>query len=287
MSESPRHPFYGSVRKTDRAIAHIHALKGEMETFFDEEPAAFRAISKVDMESSRYLLRVMIDRPFPDWWGLIVGDVVQNLRAALDQFVCQMVHAKGKEPDRHAFPIFTAPPAEGTQAARTWNRMLAGLDPEAVAFIERCQPYHGPNGPRGHTLFALRELSNEDKHRLLLPAVGAIRVPEPGFDFEVTSQRDVGAITGGKLHAGHALKHGDLVAEATVEITGLNPEIKTNADLKLNIGFGREPIVPIKGLLQMLDSVRATVHAAAVDLIGHSDPVIEAELDQLLGDAPE
>lgn len=275
MSESSPHPFHGSIRKTDRAITHLHSLQGQIKSFFDEEAEPLRAVSKVDVKTSRYLMRVVIDRPFPDWWGLIVGDFVQNLRAALDHLVCRLLYADDREPTkRNAFPIFDQLPAGDSR--RTWNGMVAGLDAAAVSFIERCQPYHRGNGPRGHTLHALRELSNEDKHRLLLPAVAAIKNPGEQFFIDVVSSRDVGPVQGGKLYSEYALKNGDLVLEAPVEITGPNPEVKTDANFTLDIGFGREPVVPLKGLVQMLDSVVATVHLAAWELKGFEDPTLRA-----------
>jgi hypothetical protein len=268
MDDAPQHPFRGSVRKIDRAATHLHSLQEEIKGFFERHPEPYRTVEEIDRRSSRYLLRVQIEHPFPDWWGLIVGDCVQNLRAALDHLVCQLVYDKGEEPTwRHAFPLFTEPVTR-----RTWKNRTAKLDPQAVAFIERYQPYHHPDGARSHLLFALRELSNEDKHRLLLPAVGAVRRPDEPPDVNVLASHDVGPLNQGKLHTEYALKDGDLIMEAPIQITGPNPQIKTELTLGLDIGFGTEPIVPLKALVRMFDSVRLIVREAARILRGYTGP---------------
>ena len=278
------HPFQGAIRKTDRATVHTAELKRLTAGFLEDEekPPPFRVVEGIERDPPRYVMRAAIDKPFPDWWSLIVGDFVQNLRAALDHFVCQLIYDAGGEPTRqNAFPIFPKRPT-GRQSKDRWNAQVDGLDDDAVAFIERRQPYHHPDGPRNHTFFALRELSNEDKHRLVLPVVCAIAAPSEDFEIEVLESHDVGPISKGKLHSRYALKDGDLIVEAPVEITGPEPDVRATADFTLELGFGGDPIVPTQGLWQMFKSVRATLHQAAHDLRGYSTPIIEAELGGML-----
>ena len=280
MPEIEAHPFQGSIRKTDRATVHMAELKRLTTAFLEdeEEPPPFRAVEGIERDPSRYVMRAVIDRPFPEWWSLIVGDFVQNLRAALDHFVCQLIYDAGGELTRqNAFPIFPERPSDRRSKDR-WKAQVNGLDDDAIAFIETRQPYHHDEDPRNHTFFALRELSNEDKHRLVLPVVCAIATPSEDFEIEVLESRDVGPISKGKLHSRYALKDGDVIAEAPVEITGPEPDVRATADFNLELGFGGDPIVPTQGLWQMFKSVRATLHQAAYDLRGYSTPIMEAEL---------
>jgi hypothetical protein len=284
MPETDTHPFQGSLRKTDRASVHLHELTRLRDEFLENEEEAppFRVVEGIERNLSRYVMRAGIDRVFPDWWSLIVGDFVQNLRAALDHFVCQLIYDAGGEPSRqNGFPIFPKRPSRG-RAQDYWEAQVAGLDDDAVAFIEACQPYHHEEGPSNHLFFALRELSNDDKHRLVLPAVCAIATPDEGFEITVLESRDVGPISRGKLHSGYALKTGDLIVEAPVEITGSDPDVSATADFTLELGFGGNPIVPTTALWQMFKSVRATLHHAAHDLRGYSSPIVEAELAGML-----
>ena len=280
MPEIDPHPFRSAIRKTDRATVHIAELKSLTAAFLEneKEPSPFRVVEGIERDSSRYVMRAAIDRPFPEWWSLIVGDFVQNLRAALDHFVCQLIYDAGGEPTRqNAFPIFHKRPSDRPSKNR-WKAQVGGLHDAAIAFIERRQPYYHDEDPRNHTFFALRELSNEDKHRLVLPVVCAIAAPSEDFEIEVLESRDVAPISKGKLHSRYALKDGDLIAEAPVEITGPEPDVRATAHFTLELGFGGDPIVPTQGLWQMFKSVRATLHQAAHDLRGYSTPVMEAEL---------
>ena len=228
----------------------------------ETEPKPYRFVSKVDVETSRYLLRIVIEREPPVGWSLIVGDFVQNLRAALDHLVWQLVRANGQQPGRSiAFPIFDQEPPmrRGHRERERWKAMTRGVHPAALRFIERLQPYSpGGDGPSRNVLTALRKLSNEDKHRTILSAFSAIEHREP-IEIDVVGVRDVRTpVEGGQVYAGRALKSYDLVLEAPVEIIGPNPEVKLEGTLPMDVGFGWKP-VPLNGLVQMVQSVAAII----------------------------
>ena len=258
-------PLAGCVGKIQRAGLHLEALHAAIGPFLESEPKPYRFLSKVDVETSRYVLLVVIERQPPLEWSLIAGDFVQNLRAALDHLIWQLVRANGQKPTvGNAFPILDQLPSKkrGHPERQKWNRCLAGVHPGAVHFIEICQPYKGPDGPSRHNLAALRKLSNEDKHRTLIPAFSAIEQRPDRMDVEVVSTRDVRTpIEGGKVHTGYALKNYDLVLEAAVEITGPNPEVELKGNLPLDVGFGWKP-VPLQGFVQMHKAVALTIQGA-------------------------
>jgi hypothetical protein len=257
-------PLAGCTAKVERAKLHLRSLGDELRPFLDSEPKPYRFFSKVDVESSRYLLRIWILRPLPVEWSLIVGDFVQNLRAALDHLIYQLVRANGQPPTRgNAFPIFDQPPPRkrGHPERERWSAMLKGVHPGVMGLIEFAQPYGGPHGPSRHLLAALRRLSNEDKHRVLLSSYTAIGTPKEPLEIDVIGVRDVRPLQGGRLYTGYALKNGDLVLEAPVEVTGPNPEVKLKTELPLNVGFGWKP-VPLEALLQMGKSVEEIIALA-------------------------
>jgi hypothetical protein len=240
-----------------KIVQRSGALRRKLEPFAKSEPKPYRFIQKVDVESSRYLMRVRIERPLPVEWSLIVGDFVQNLRAALDHLAWQLVRANGHSPGRGtAFPIFDSKPSRKSRHPdrQRWNANVAGMHPRAIWLIEAVQPYNGPDGARAHTLAALRRLSNEDKHRVLLPRFVAPRRPEGDLPIDVIPVRDVKPIQGGRLHIGRALKDNDLVLDADVEITGPNPQVEAKGEIPVDIAFGGSP-VPLVGLEQMRQSV--------------------------------
>ena len=99
-------------------------------------------------------------RVFPFESLAIAGDVVHNLRSALDHLAYQLVLANGIQPMRDTcFPIgkdFTA--YEGMKA-----RCVKGMGASAKKAIDAVKPYGGGNG----FLFAIHTLNNIDKHRLM------------------------------------------------------------------------------------------------------------------------
>ena len=93
--------------------------------------------------------------------GAIVGDIIHNLRSALDLLACDLVLANGGNPKGVYFPFFkTADGLNKKIKDRDFNR--AG--PDAVALLTRYQPYEGGDSP----LYAIHLLDIIDKHRMLV-----------------------------------------------------------------------------------------------------------------------
>lgn len=91
------------------------------------------------------------------------GDVVQNLRSALDHLACQLVQVgnRGIEPNRNvSFPI--CPSVKVYE--KTKRRKVNGMRQDAIMAIDALKPYKGGND----ALWRLHEINNIDKHRLIL-----------------------------------------------------------------------------------------------------------------------
>lgn len=117
-------------------------------------------------------------------WGLLIGDCVQNLRAALDHAVFQVVPESVREANADAveFPIFDDHTKYEGWKAKSKNRAwISALDARALAIIDSRQPCNelhlatGNPAPRDHVFWKLYRLSNVDKHRSLHVAVIAIQ----------------------------------------------------------------------------------------------------------------
>lgn len=89
------------------------------------------------------------------------GDIVHNLRSALDHLAYQLVIVgSGKEPSRRVeFPIAKDLATYEAEKARK----LEGMRPPAIEAIDNIKPYKGGNEP----LWRIHELDNIDKHRTL------------------------------------------------------------------------------------------------------------------------
>lgn len=108
--------------------------------------------------------QLQVKEPYPERWSVLMGDVLTNLRAALDHAFWQAVIQHSglpAQPHRVTFPI-----ASTEQRFKAQRKELAPLvNSEVWEVIKALQPFHG--GDLAHTapLEVLRWLSNVDKHR--------------------------------------------------------------------------------------------------------------------------
>lgn len=163
----------GAYAKLDRADEHFKLLESELHAFVQgTEDAASGKLQQFDGQTY-YVMEASRVNPVPLRVGLILGDAIQNLRSALDHTVWQLVLLHGGEPNvGNQFPIFTRPPEDGRSLAR-WNRSVRAIPGPDLAMIEHVQP-HRREDPSLHPLSVLAELSNTDKHRLILASVLSI-----------------------------------------------------------------------------------------------------------------
>lgn len=104
---------------------------------------------------------------------VITGEVIQNLRSALDYLIYELSYLDcGQLNDGTQFPIYKSP----NDFALQRNRHMKGLDDEHVAPLQKLQPYLGCDWTA-----LLRDLSNKDKHRRLHWIDGVIELDIPGL----------------------------------------------------------------------------------------------------------
>jgi hypothetical protein len=96
-------------------------------------------------------------------WALIVGDALHNLRGSLDYLLWQMTRPR-KRGRRTYFPIYT----DQCEFQVLGRSQVEGVYAEHRAFLEGVQPYHWRDNAPSHPLFILKQLSNFEKHQLLL-----------------------------------------------------------------------------------------------------------------------
>ena len=101
-------------------------------------------------------------------WGVIVGEIVHDLRSALDHLVWQLVEIGDGRPDHdHSFPLYNREESSDSFRARACRHAtqrakhgpLFGVPEAAVPVIEACQPYHGADAL---LLEVLHDLWNTD-----------------------------------------------------------------------------------------------------------------------------
>jgi hypothetical protein len=103
--------------------------------------------------------------------SVILGDVVHNLRSALDYLIPPLVEAsEAKLSTKHGFPIFLDP---GDYAAKVGSKTKAKAKgplrhvTHGLATIADWQPYNTHGNPEADPLWGVHRFSNADKHRQL------------------------------------------------------------------------------------------------------------------------
>jgi hypothetical protein len=155
------HPLDGPKLKLDRAAYHLQTLNDFICTWQNAKPLTVSGHHEAD--KAVYVYRLEIP-PIQGGGAIIIGDILHNLRSALDHIAWQLALLSTPSPhDKTEFPIFWQ---NDNRTNGIIKRLLQNVPDDARKVIEALQPYATPN-PRTHPLWLLQELSNRDKHRLL------------------------------------------------------------------------------------------------------------------------
>ena len=178
--------------KLARAREQLDAMQREAPIIVKKEPSHAVRFSEVDPETGWCSITLLPQKITEPRLSIILGDVIHNLRCALDYVVTALVDASPtKLTNGHQFPIYLSP-AEyegkvGTQTEALPNGPLRGLD-HGLVIVENWQPYYREPDPRTDPLWGVHRFSNADKHRTLgyfapIP-VGKLGLEYNGFVIE-------------------------------------------------------------------------------------------------------
>ncbi len=115
-------------------------------------------------------------------WALQLGEVLYNLRSALDHLAWQLVELDNGTPNEQTqFPIRDSPDDKNGNRLPLRDLLPQVKHPEILKLIDECQPYNAGDGTdhtvqhaRTTPLWHLKALNNVDKHRLLLVVASAV-----------------------------------------------------------------------------------------------------------------
>jgi hypothetical protein len=158
------------LRKFRRASEHLRLLREQTERFI--ELPAYVPVVDEDPRSGEHVLRVAV-RAWPPVldWAVLAGDAIHNLRSGLDHLAYALCGDPPPRPEKAAFPIFDTETAFEAKAPER----LRGAPSEVIRLIKQMQPGAGSRtSPGNHCdpLWVLQELSNSEKHRLVLSVTG-------------------------------------------------------------------------------------------------------------------
>lgn len=161
--------------KFHRAIQQFEGLKTELARFIESKP--YRVVAERDPETDEWVIAQYPEGDFPDHWPLVLGEILYNLRCALDHAVYELTILNlGAEREGTEFPVFSdkgrfREKKKGTGEPLKVSGLyrIRGLTQKTQAVIEALQPFCVQNSVPGqlHTLALLNEMNNIDKHRTL------------------------------------------------------------------------------------------------------------------------
>ncbi len=164
----------GAKLKVRRAGKHLSELERKAMAFLERNPDQFS--SKLDPEDFDFVIyEIPPNRAPPTTFGPVFGDIVHNLRSALDHIAWQLaLLTKSKPYKRTAFPIIIDRKAD---SLREFKRLTKDVWPAAIPIIRQLQPYHRGKNAKLHELAILHALWNDDKHRSHAPITGRQHFP--------------------------------------------------------------------------------------------------------------
>jgi hypothetical protein len=159
-----------------RAAEHWRVIQSSVDGFLEKVPQPYR-VDVRDDELTRersWWLEVVEQPPAVEWAG-ITGELLHNLRSALDHlaFALCLAHAPETEPPRQTkFPIFWEKRRFEDTGRGGGLYKLAGMSPGMQEAIRAEQPFSLSEGaPKTQSIWLLQQMSNIDKHRTLNLAV--------------------------------------------------------------------------------------------------------------------
>lgn len=230
--------FNSSEAKVERAFEHLKTLQRELPAEYRKRGPYSVRFTPVDPQTG-WCEMVLVPNPRKPRFGVIVGDIVHNLRSALDYLVTALADASSADPTKkRQFPIFLKETeyrgSVGTLANAKADGPLDGIR-HGLGLIEQLQPYHTQPNPRSDALFLVHRFSNADKHREIAATVsipvGAIDIRFEGYKVEDEHVTDIFDWTPDQEMVIHRMRFDPPVAE----------NMRVDGSLKVATGFSVPP----------------------------------------------
>jgi hypothetical protein len=243
------HPLDGAYAKLGRARAHVKALELAMDHFMGERKP-YEVVSENDAAAGELVCKIRIYEQPPAQWSLLVGDTLQNVRAALNYLACELTTLNlgpGADLRDRAYPIFVEPAPESS-----WERCIGGLNEAQRALLERTQPYTRTQPNQFDPFEVLQGLANVDQQRALIRTWIGLRK----FDFPRNLVALVGQPNFGPFEDGAELARFRF-------IVGPQANMKVNT----NFAFGITLTDPISGSPMSVRSMVGAIHDRAANVL--------------------
>jgi hypothetical protein len=221
--------FLGAIGKVGRANFQLRELNERFRKYTEERP--YRIGEHFDLRPAEEIgdYSFLIENPLvPNReWGVLIGEIVHNLRSALDH----AVYAAAGNPSRNTFfPVYVN--------EEDWDKKSCGplysVPDKVVALVKQAQPYRQKPNSSLHEIRLLNAMWNHDKHRLLHATVLTLGKPQPG----IVIVRDVDEIVSQEIFL-RPLEKNVKIANAVIRPNGAQPKLKLDGNLALGVAFGK------------------------------------------------
>jgi hypothetical protein len=249
-------------RKLGWARKKLFELQTAVDALVNGKPC--RVVAVTDPEGHTFFFPRVVKEPDPDW-EMMLGNICNDARSALDYLVRQLAIANGADPTkkkRRQFPIFLDGHEymSGGKGKSPRDRMLVDVHENHRTIIDSYQPYQPGRGP-GDPLALLHWLTNEDKHEtyhpgFLLKAGSVLNFPpnQLGLSFfaiePAPGRRGVPIRDGAHLGGVHSTA-GPMYPQGEVDVTD-------SSTIYLNVGFSDRRIA-VDDLWEVLGRVNEII----------------------------
>lgn len=172
-------PIDGPWAKLDRASEHLKALDLGCKVFLQTQP--YYVAAEFEPDEARYAILLRAPRPVPLALGVVVGDILHDLRSALDQAAWLL--ACRSNPVEYLWQDNIAPtiawPFLDDPAKLANHGLGCRVADDARTLLHRAQPYARTDRARG--LEQLDTLWNIDKHRVVHGGFAIIDTSQVSF----------------------------------------------------------------------------------------------------------
>jgi len=155
--------------KLARAREHADTLQRETVEAVKKDPTHAVRFSEVDPQTGWCEIALVPQGVKEPRLSVILGDVIHNLRSALDYVVTALAEAsQTKLSSAHQFPIFLDAAAYARQVGSQTEANPKGplrKITRGLVIVENWQPYYTKPDPRTDALWGIYRFSNADKHR--------------------------------------------------------------------------------------------------------------------------
>ncbi len=262
-----RDPLFDTAwLKWGRAVVHMQSLEAGIDSFGPDSDQKPTIAVRAEYHPSRHGFGIYITdiSATPANWGLLLGDVANNLRSCLDQIAWALVTRGRTPPDTLGkkakgiyFPI-AKDRAEFRQKAKT---NLPGVRRADITTVRRYQPYQrGLRRGRWSAWLLLVELNTADKHRTVQP----IWAFPMASEVEVVDQQDCVLSQNENLATRKPMNVGAELAFVRVRKTGPEPRLKVKLHIVAEPSF--------VGLVRLRDWLREARQWTGAFLAEFSEP---------------